>query len=390
MPEVNKFTHRDLIVPSPIWASPLVDCIIELEKLRDKKIQPASWDIFIELKSIFHSLENWASARIEGNQTQLVDALAPPSTKTSQRPMDQHELQNLRNTINFIDEYCRNHKKINNSFIREVHKRVVTGLPSGEGEPGDATPGRYRTGPISIGRSKHLPPHGSKVIEYMDELIEFINSENDDKDDILKAAIAHHRLTWIHPFNNGNGRVTRLITYSMLQMMGYGVAKGTRLLNPSAIFNADRQLYYDMLAAADSGETDGLLQWCEYFATGLREEIEKTDRLLDVAYIRDKILSPVIESAFSDDRISDREHRILIHSLQKANLTFASRDINDALGSTMSSVWRSRQIKRMKELDLIQEAFEKQQRYVIQLLSPLLYRYVIEVLESEGFVRSST
>ena len=42
--------------------------------------------------------------------------------------------------------------------------------------------------------------------KHMAELFDFINTPNSPKYDLLKAAIAHHRFVWIHPFGNGNGR----------------------------------------------------------------------------------------------------------------------------------------------------------------------------------------
>ena len=51
-----------------------------------------------------------------------------------------------------------------------------------------------------------------KVEDYMNELLDFVNKEDAKKFDLLKAAIAHHRFVWIHPFGNGNGRTVRLFT----------------------------------------------------------------------------------------------------------------------------------------------------------------------------------
>jgi len=382
----DNFEHQPLKMPDVPWGSLFVDDVIELEKLRGKKVSPSSFDIFLELKVVFHSLENWASARIEGNQTKLIDALDPGASKGKPRTLDQAELNNLRKAINFIDDYCRNHKKITISFIREVHKIVTEGLPVGDDKPGDSTPGKFRIGPIRIGRSKHIPPStAGQVTQYIDELVKFINLKNNKKNDILKAAIVHHRSTWIHPFNNGNGRVSRLITYAMLQMMGYGVAN-VHILNPSAVFGADRQKYYDRLAVADHVTDAGLIEWAEYFASGLREEIGKIDRLLDDSYIKDKILQPVVQKAYADKRLTEEEFKILMHSFNNPGLTFTSGDINRALNEEFSPVRRSRLIKKYKEADLIQEAFKASQKYVVVLLSPQLHAYVSQVLRDEGFV----
>ena len=102
----------------------------------------------------------------------------------------------------------------------------------------------------------------------MDELFDFINNQDNPKYDLLKAAIAHHRFVWIHPFRNGNGRTVRLFTYAMLVKLGFNVDVG-RILNPTAIFCNNRDNYYHNLSVADNGTDADILSWCEYVLKGL-------------------------------------------------------------------------------------------------------------------------
>lgn len=389
----KKFTHRDLTLPSPRWESSLVSNIIELEKLRDKRIVPKSFDIFFELKYLFQRLETWASARIEGNQTQLVDALDPKVAEEVAQTYDYQELENIDRTIDFIDEYCKDSHEFSRAFILELHKRVVKELPIGKNKPGDRTPGKFRVKQVEITKSNHTPPIGAKVPEYIDELVEFINAEGDKKNNLLKVAIVHHRFTWIHPFTNGNGRVARLITYAMLQMQGFGV-KQFHIINPSAVLYAHRTMYYEQLAHADSGSEDGLLQWSDYFIAGLLEEINKIDRLLDQDYVRNVIILPVLKMALEANRITEQEYTILEYSIKREivdtktpSMTFAASDVATALGKELPIATRTRLLKRMRTSGLITPAYNYTQRYVIQLVSPLLYRFVIDTLYSQGFIR---
>jgi len=62
---------------------------------------------------------------------------------------------------------------------------------------------------VAIAGASHLPPDALRVPDYMEELVAFINHDDPPKYDLLKAALAHHRFAWIHPFSNGNGRVVR-------------------------------------------------------------------------------------------------------------------------------------------------------------------------------------
>lgn len=387
MNDQKKFQHWDIRLPSPSWKSNLPRRIIELEKLRDKRLTFESIDVFMELKNIFQTLENWASARIEGNQTRLLDALNPQveATATKKETVDQQELDNLRNAINYAEEYCKTNKELSVNFILDLHKMVVNGLPVGASEPGDETPGKFRIREVEITQSNHVPPLGVKVNDYMAELTGFANSEHATQDYLLAVAVFHHRFTWIHPFNNGNGRVVRLLTYAMLQLMGYGVTRG-RLLNPTAIFFADRTRYYNFLSGADKGDDDGILAWSDYFLGGLVEEINKIDRILDKEYVLDTILHPILKEANDSKRISDEEYTLLRWSLSRPGFTFVSGDINIALGTDKTPLERSRMIKRMRDLEVITIAFGSKQRYVIEVWSPIFLVYLVNILKKEGFV----
>ena len=115
---------------------------------------------------------------------------------------------------------------------------------------GDFNPGTYRSVNVVISKSEHTPPDFSSVASQMEELISFVNQETGPQFDLLRVALAHHRFVWIHPFRNGNGRTVRMLTYAMLIKMGFRVNQG-RLINPTAVFFADRDRYYDNLSAAD-------------------------------------------------------------------------------------------------------------------------------------------
>lgn len=388
MPDKKKFQHQDIHLPNPAWGSDLAGKIIELEKLRERKFVPYNIDLFWELKTLFQQLENWASAHIEGNQTKLIDALDPDVRPEVSTTTGYKELENLRDAINFIDEFCKENDAITEAFILEIHKRVTQNLPVGMNQPGDETPGKFRTKDVEITESPHLPPLGVKVKDYMEEFVKFTNENHPKQYYLLKAAILHHRFTWVHPFTNGNGRVTRLLTYAMLQIMGYGVTKW-RISNPTAIFYSDRKRYYQSLSHSDNGSEEGLLAWSDYFIGGLIEETNKIDRLLDGKYVLKNLLIPILKDALDSGRIGDQEYRILRGSVETSEMTFVSADINSFLDSELTSLTRSRIIKSMRTSGLITTALGAKQKYVIQLWSPILIRHVTKFLEAEGFVHDS-
>ena len=76
----------------------------------------------------------------------------------------------------------------------------------------------YRNRPVYIKGSRHVPPSDIKVLDYMDEL--FYCLENEDNP-IVRAVLGHFFLTWIHPFNDGNGRMARFLMNTMLTTGNY-------------------------------------------------------------------------------------------------------------------------------------------------------------------------
>jgi Fic family protein len=291
----NQFKHQDLKLVNPLFGSNLTDLIIELDYLRKKPLTGSTHpQVFFQLKHIFHLLESIESARIEGNNTTIAEYIETKFTETEHVTEGIREIQNIENAMRFIEDNIIDYP-INGIFVSQLHQMVVADLsPNNEG---DLTPGTYRRKNLKINKSAHLPPDYLLVDEYMNELFAFINKEDGTKYDLLKAAIAHHRFVWVHPFGNGNGRTVRIFTYAMLVKAGFNVNVG-RIINPTAVFCSNRKDYYDNLAEADTGTEQGILTWVEYVLKGLKEEIEKIDKLLDYRYLQKEILVPAINLSF--------------------------------------------------------------------------------------------
>jgi Fic family protein len=188
--------------------------------------------IFFQIKNIFHIIESIGSARIEGNHTTLVeyiDSKIAPSSSTETEPII--EIRNMESALDFIDKNI-DHTSINRIFLSELHKKVVEGLTA----EGSKNPGEYRQKKLKLPVLDIYPDY-MQVNSYMEELLDFINHDDPSQFDLLKTAIAHHRFAWIHPFDNGNGRTVRLLTYAMLVKQGFKVHTG-RIINPTAVFAA--------------------------------------------------------------------------------------------------------------------------------------------------------
>ena len=388
--DTRKFEDIPLKLHEPKWDSSLASIIVELERLRVKRIGgPVPPYIFFQLKEIFHWLESLGSSRIEGNRTTLAEFVEKIIEKTSKDTREEQirEIFNIDRAIDFIEKNIQEGTKISRSHISEIHKIIVDGLtvpPQGEGS---RYPGNLRPINVSIQKSNLVLPDMVKVPEYFDELLGFVNTVRDQKDDLLVTALAHHRMTWIHPFDNGNGRMVRMFTYAILIKQGFQVQTG-RILNPTAIFCMNRDTYNEMLSKADTGEPEQILAWCEYVLSGLRDEIKKIDHLLDRKYTTEKVLIPALDFALDRKQITSREHDILQALVKAEEMNLRSVDLEKIIGQE-SSVQRSRIIKRLKDKGMLRPIPGKKRVYTIGFVNNYLLRGVIKSLEDNSFVPKS-
>lgn len=379
-----KFQDFQLRIVEPAFGATLTDTIIELERLRTpRRVKTrVHSEVFSQLKSIFHTLESLGSVRIEGNNTTLSDVVEKTIDGSIKSSKDEliKEFRNNQDAIDFIEEHITEGVEIDKRYLSEFHRIVVNDLdPSQEG---DYSPGQYRTNEVAIKNASHRPPLAVKVPEYMEELVTFINSQRSQKYKLLSTAIAHHRFAWVHPFRNGNGRTVRLLTYAMLMSQGFAV---NRILNPTAVFCNDRDIYYRMLSQADQGTDEGLLVWCEYVLKNLLEEVKKIDKLLDYDYLIPEILIPALTYALERKNINQEEYQILKLAVEKGEIKAA--DINVVLKKehhTQVSLY----IRKLKKDRLLSEAPGKQRSYVISFSNNHLLRGIIDSLRRGNFIGS--
>lgn len=368
-----------LRVISPDFDSQLTDTLIELNHLRKLKLggSTAPW-VFFQLKTIFHILESVGSARIEGNRTTISEYIERKIEHEERSDERFSEIANVEDAMSFIEESIGEGEEITHHFIKELHQLVVGDLTS----EGDKTPGAYRSWNVEIVGASHIPPNHILIQDFMDEFLAFINEETPDKYDLLKTVLAHHRFTWVHPFGNGNGRVVRLLTYALLIKYGFNVKEG-KILNPTAVFCNDRDLYYENLSEADKGDDDSLLLWCEYALTGILGEVSKVNKLLDFDYLYHKILVPTINLGVERRYINKDEAKVLNIGIKKQK--FKAGELNEAL-NYLTSRQKTHLLSKMKEAGFIAPMTDNGRTYYVSFMNNYLMRSLMHVLEKEKFV----
>lgn len=189
-------------------------------------------------------------------------------------------------------------------------------------------------------------------------------------------------LVWIHPYGNGNGRTVRLFTYAMLVKTGFNVNVG-RIINPTAVFCSNRNDYYNFLSKADTGTDEGIMAWIEYVLKGLKEEIEKIDKLSDYKFLRREILLPAISYSLERKYITDVESKILKKVID-LQLIQASDVKEFFVGKADAEV--SRQIKRLIDKKMISPEKQGTRKYVLRFDNNYLLRSIIKILGEKGFL----
>lgn len=364
---------------------PITDLIMELEQLRYKQLQGSTHPlVFVQLKYLFHMLESIGSSRIEGNNTTVLDYVESEKLNTfsvSDEAAEQiKEIGNIEKAMRYLEDNIED-MQISTQLVRELHQIVVDGLSAKR--EGASHPGAFLSQEVHISGSNHIPPTFAEVDHYMAELMDFINNDDAPKYDLLKIAIAHHRFVWIHPFENGNGRVVRLFTYAMLLKKVF--RDRNRIINPVAVFCSDRQAYYDYLAAADSGDNAGIIQWAQYMLEGLKREIIKIDQLCDYEYLKQHVLLPSLTDAVAKRYVTDEQAAVLRQAINKKDQVIQSNDLLSVLPNKTSSE-RSRIIRSMKDSGLLMPISEKARKYVISFSNNYWMRSILSSLDQNGFL----
>ena len=128
------------------------------------------------------------------------------------------------------------------TLIRELQSIAVLGI--------EERPGEWRSGPIQITKSEHVPPGHHLVNILVTELCDYINNHWHEASPFNLSSYAMWRLNWIHPFDDGNGRTSRVLAYVILSIkLGY-VLPGSPTI-PQQI-ESDRAHYFEGLEAADA------------------------------------------------------------------------------------------------------------------------------------------
>ena len=259
-----------------------------------------------ELAGVTRLMHCYYSNLIEGQQTLVPDIEAALRNDFSAEP-EKRDLQGLALAHLACQSWAAGYEgsPFAQGFLCELHNRFYSALPpslctattrSGARVP--LTPGVLRTSEVQVGA--HLaPPH-----ELLPGLMSNFRRRYETLDlsvasRIVAVAASHHRLAWIHPFRDGNGRVVRLFSDTLLRQLGVN-AGGLWSLSRGLAFS--RKEYYERLANADrergtASADDGrghlsersLREFCEFGLKVMLDQISFMDALFELETLADRM-----------------------------------------------------------------------------------------------------
>ncbi|PYS01129.1 MAG: cell filamentation protein Fic [Acidobacteria bacterium] len=257
------------------------------------------------LASLVRAMNCYYSNLIEGHDTHPIDierALKGDYSKDARQRNLQLEAKAHIAVQEWIDGGALQGNAVSTNAIREIHRRFCELLPEDLLWVEDPTtkeklkviPGELRQRDVAVGR--HIPVSAPAVPRFL-KRFEEVYGNLGKTETILAAAAAHHRLTWIHPFLDGNGRVARLMSHATL----------LEALDTGAVWSIARGLacnvdaYKAHLAACDQprrNDFDGrghlseenLAEFTKFFLTTCLDQVTFMERLMDTSQLRARIL----------------------------------------------------------------------------------------------------
>lgn len=217
-------------------------------------------------------LEAHHTTHIEGTQLTLPEAerLLAGEAVPGANPDDVRELLNYRDAFEFVSGWLDRGEPITEGLVREIHRRLVEGVRGGSAAPGEYRRIQNYVVNSATGAVVYTPPPAYDVPILMRELVHWLNEE-DAAHPVLVSGIGQFQLVHIHPFLDGNGRTSRLLSTLCLYRSGYDFK---RLFTISEYYDRDRTAFYQAIQGVRERDMD-LTGWLEFFTAGLATQLDE-------------------------------------------------------------------------------------------------------------------
>lgn len=280
-------------------------------------------------------LEAHHTTHIEGTRLTLDQAqkLWEGQSVPEADPDDARELLNYRGAFDLVSDYLGSGQPVTEGLIREIHRRLVEGVRGGSAQPGEYRRVQNYVANSATGKVVYTPPNPAKVPELMTELVKWLNRPG-TVHPVLVSGIAQFQLVHIHPFVDGNGRTSRLLSTLCLYRAGYDIK---RLFTISEYYDRDRAAFYRAIQNVRQHGMD-MTGWLEYFAHGLSTQLAEVKQRGEQVIRRDVIVrehglserqAKVVGFLLEHDGLTIQDYEVLCPEVNRRTLQRDLKDLTD-------------------------------------------------------------
>jgi Fic family protein len=285
-------------------------------------------------------LSSYASTSIEGNPLPLTDVKRLLKIKSAHIRDTEREVLNYNKALQRLYKSVRSRTfKLNIGALEKVQAQVVDGLME---NPADC--GNLRQAPVVLRNPRNLeqivfiPPDTKDVSKLIDDLTSFINKKIGKIDPVILAGLFHRQCVIIHPFMDGNGRTTRLLTTAILGKAGLDLFE---IFSFENYYNQNITRYFKAVGLEgdyyELEETIDFTKWLEYFADGILDELRRVRKALPA-------------SLEQQPRLESHHRQILKYIDEHGSIT--QREYGAVSSRSLAS--RKLDLEKLLDLDLIE------------------------------------
>lgn len=218
----------------------------------------------------FQIREAQASSRIE-NTVATAEEVVLAQIETTER----NEPREVRNYLTALEQGLDSEFPLGQTLLRGMHRTLLSLGVRGH----EKSPGEYRNGVVYLKgetpgfeHARFVPPPADRVGECMDALETYIRDEHPALPRVVVAAITHYQFETIHPFEDGNGRLGRMLI--LLQLCRSGLISRP-LFDISSFLDAHRETYFSLLKRVS---LEGCwIDWIQFFCRGVARQAENAE-----------------------------------------------------------------------------------------------------------------